>query len=544
MTNQFAPEQAPELARCDANYVPLSPLSMLKRTARAYPNRIAVIDEGATRTWAETELRCRRLASALKARGVQEGDVVATLAPNTPEVIEAHFGVPMIGAVLNAINTRLDPPTVAYILENGAAKALIVDSSLVPLAQAAVAEMAEPPLVIDAVDPTMDAPQTIGAIDYEALLAEGDPTFDYGPPSDEWTAITLNYTSGTTARPKGVVYSHRGAYLLATGNVVTWAMPRFPVYLWTLPMFHCNGWCFPWTVTMLAGTHVCMRRITRDIIIGKIREHGVTHLCGAPIIMNMMSELANEMQPFDPKISMMTAAAPPPAAVIARMEALGVDITHVYGLTEVYGPAVVCAWNPEWSDLPLEERARLKSRQGVPYEVQEGLMIADPDTMAPTPWDGATMGEVFMRGNIAMMGYFKQPEATAEAFKGGWFRTGDLGVVHPDGYIELKDRAKDIIISGGENISSIEVEDALYKHPAVAMVAVVAKPDPKWGETPCAFVELKEGATATSAELIGFARDHLAHYKAPHYVIFEELPKTSTGKVRKTELRERAKIVS
>ena len=544
MTNPFAPEHAPELAKCAANHVALSPLSMLKRTARVYPERPAVITDGVTRSYAEMETRCRRLGSALAQRGIGEGDVVAVLAPNIGEVVEAHFGAPMTGAVLNAINTRLDAPTIRYILEHGGAKILFVDSASADLAEAAVAGMANPPLLVDAVDPTLAAARRIGALDYEALLAEGDPSYEYGPPADEWTAITLNYTSGTTARPKGVVYSHRGAYLLATGNVVTWPMPHFPTYLWTLPMFHCNGWCFPWTITMLAGTHVCLRRISRETIFEAIRTHGVTHLCGAPIIMGMMTEaLTDGVEPFEPRISMMTAAAPPPAAVIARMEALGVDITHVYGLTEVYGPAVVCSWDPKWDAEALEERARLKARQGVAYEVQEDLMIADPATMAPVPRDGATLGEVFMRGNIVMMGYYKQPEATAESFAGGWFRTGDLGVVHPDGYIELKDRAKDIIISGGENISSIEIEDALYKHPAVAMAAVVAKPDEKWGETPCAFVELKPGASATEEELIAFTRQHLAGFKAPKRVVFEELPKTSTGKVRKTELRDRAKVV-
>ena len=538
MTNPFSPTYAPELAKCAANHVALSPLSMLRRTARVYPDRPAIVADGATRTYREMEERCRRLGSALARRGIGEGDVVAVLAPNIGEVIEAHFGVPMAGAVLNAINTRLDAATIAYILEHGGAKLLMVDSALVDVAEQAVAQLATPPQIVDIVDATTQSPRRLSALDYEALLAEGDPAFSYGPPEDEWTAITLNYTSGTTARPKGVVYSHRGAYLLATGNVVTWPMPHFPVYLWTLPMFHCNGWCFPWTITMLAGAHVCLRRISREAIIQAIEAHGVTHLCGAPIIMGMMTEALTEgAQPFEPRIAMMTAAAPPPAAVIARMEALGVDITHVYGLTEVYGPAVVCSWRPEWDALPLEERARIKARQGAPYEVQEDLMVADPETMAPVPADGATLGEIFMRGNIAMMGYYKQPDATAEAFAGGWFRTGDLAVTHPDGYVEIKDRAKDIIISGGENISSIEVEDALYKHPSVAVCAVVAKPDEKWGETPCAFVELTPGAVLTEEELIAFTRQHLPGFKIPKAVRFEELPKTSTGKVRKGELR-------
>src|SRR6267378_6984210 len=523
------------LGKNAANFVPLSPIGFLLRSAAVYPNRVAVIHGARRYAWHQALERCRRLASALAMRGIGRGDTVALMAQNTPEAFEAHFAVPMAGAVLNALNIRLDADTIAFILKHGEAKVLITDGEFAPVIGRALAKLDRKPLVIDIADPLgpggADGGERLGEIDYETLLAEGDPRFAELTPADEWDAIALNYTSGTTGNPKGVVYHHRGAYLNALGNVLSWEMPQHPVYLWTLPMFHCNGWCFPWTVTALAGTHVCLRRVEAAAIYEAIEGAGVTHLCGAPIVMNMLLNARN--QPLPRPIAMMTAGAAPPAAVIGGMEALGFRITHVYGLTEVYGPAVVCAWHDEWDALPDDERARLKSRQGVTYPVLDGLMVGDPQTLAPVPSDGTTMGEVFMRGNIVMKGYLKNPSATEEAFAGGWFHSGDLGVMHPDGYIEIKDRSKDIIISGGENISTIEVEDVLYKHPAVQAAAVVAKPDDKWGETPCAFVELKPGASATSEDIIAHCKQNLAGYKVPRHVVFCEVPKTSTGKIQK-----------
>ncbi len=522
-----------------ANYQTLTPIGFLARTAAVHPDRVAVIHGDWRSTWAEVERRCHRLASALTARGVGQGDTVAILSPNTPAMFEVHFGVPMTGAVLNTINYRLDAANIGFILGHGEAKVLLVDREYAALAEAALAELEQPPLVIDINDALAPTGAAIGEIDYEALLAEGEEVFAWAPPADEWQAISLNYTSGTTGNPKGVVYHHRGAYLNAIGNIVSWGMARHPVYLWTLPMFHCNGWCFPWTITALAGTHVCLRQVEAGPIYAAIAEHGVTNLCGAPVVMQMITGAGpEERREFSHEVEMMTAAAPPPATVLAEMARQGFRVTHVYGLTETYGPSVVCEWHEAWDEIDVEDQARLKSRQGVPYTVLEGLMVADPETMRAVPKDGLTMGEVFMRGNIVMKGYLKNPAATEEALGGGWFHSGDLGVWHADGYIELKDRSKDIIISGGENISSIEVEDVLYKHAAVQAVAVVAKPDQKWGETPCAFVELKPGATGDEAEIIAFARDNLAHFKCPRSVVFGELPKTSTGKIQKYLLRE------
>ncbi|MCC7166141.1 MAG: acyl-CoA synthetase [Rhodospirillales bacterium] len=532
-----------DLDRNPANHAPLSPLPYLERAAAVFPDRIAFIHGPRRIAWAESYRRCRRLASALTKQGIGRLDTVAVLAGNIPALFEAHFGVPMAGAVLNAINTRLDAATIAFILEHGEAKAFLVDRAFAPAALAALDRLTKKPLVIGIDDDQPSGPP-LGDLEYEAFLERGDPEFAWRMPQDEWQAIALNYTSGTTGNPKGVVYSHRGAALNALGNVLTWSMGAHPVYLWTLPMFHCNGWCFPWTITALAGTHVGLRRVEAGPIYAAIAEHGVTHLCGAPIVLGLrIHAKPEERRPLPHPVAIMTAAAAPPAAVLAAVEELGFRVTHVYGLTEVYGPATVCAWHPEWDAKPAPERARLKARQGVRYLVEEGLMVADPTTLEPVPADGATMGEVFLRGNITMKGYLKNPKATREAFVGGWFHTGDLGVRHPDGYIELKDRSKDIIISGGENISTIEVEGVLYQHPAVAEASVVARPDPKWGETPCAFVVLKPGAKAEADELIGFCRERLAHFKAPKTVVFRELPKTSTGKIQKFVLREWAKAL-
>jgi len=530
------------LDRNAANYVPLSPIGFLMRSASVYPNRLAVVHGERRYSWRDELERCRRLASALAARGVGRGDTVALMAPNIPEAFEVHYGVPMTGAVLNALNIRLDAETIAFILGHGEAKVLITDTEFAPVVREALAGLERKPLVVDIVDPAGPGGARLGNIDYEAFLAGGDPAFPELAPTDEWDAIALNYTSGTTGNPKGVVYHHRGAYLNALGNILVWGLRQHPVYLWTLPIFHCNGWCFPWTITALAGTHVCLRRVEAAAIYETIVRDGVTHLCGAPVVMNMLMNAEPRVtRSLDRRVEMMTAGASPPAAVIEGMEAIGFHITHVYGLTEVYGPATVCAWHGEWDALPTEERSRLKARQGVIYPVLDGLMVADPASLAPVPADGAAMGEIFMRGNIVMKGYLKNPRATEEAFAGGWFHTGDLGVVHPDGYIELKDRSKDIIISGGENISTVEVESVLYRHPGVFEAAVVARPDPMWGETPCAFVTLKPEVAATADDIIAFCRGHLAHFKAPRTVIFGPLPKTSTGKIQKFLLRERAR---
>ena len=514
------------------------------RAATVHPERSAVVHGAHRTTWRQTAERCRRLASALQRRGIGRGDVVAVMAPNTPPTLEAHFAVPMLGGVLNALNVRLDAETIAYILVHGEAKLLLVDREFSATVTAALAIM-EPsawPIVIGIDDPLAPPGDVLGDTDYEAFVASGDPAFPVALPPDEWDAIALNYTSGTTGRPKGVVYHHRGAYLNAIGNIVTWAMPHHPVYLWTLPMFHCNGWCFPWTVTAQAGTHVCLRRPDAAAILHALETEGVTHLCGAPIIMGLILN-APGVQPRPVPVHMMTAGAAPPAAVIEGMERLNFAVTHVYGLTECYGPVTVCEWHAEWDALPDAERATLKARQGVAYVVQEGLTVADPGSLAPVPHDGATMGELLMRGNIMMKGYLKDPAATDAAFAGGWFHTGDLGVLHPDGYAEIRDRAKDIIISGGENISTIEIESVLYRHPAVLEAAVVARPDPKWGETPCAFVTLRADAEADAADIIAFCRQHMAHYKAPRTVVFGPLPKTSTGKMQKFLLRETARGV-
>jgi fatty-acyl-CoA synthase len=529
------------LDRNAANYVPLSPLRFLRRTAEVYPHRTAIVYGARRQGWRETYLRCRRLASALNRAGIERGDTVAVMAPNLPEAFEAHFGVPMAGAVLNMLNIRLDADTIAFILKHGEAKLLFTDSEFAPVIKSALATLDRKPLVVDIIDAAAPG-ERLGQVDYEAFIAGGDPDFMGLEPRDEWDAMALNYTSGTTGNPKGVVYHHRGAYLNALGNILTWGVAQHPVYLWTLPMFHCNGWCFPWTVTALAGTHVCLRRVEAGAIYDAIERDGVTHLCGAPVVMNLMlNDPAAQGRALPRAVNMMTAGAAPPAAVIEGIEARGFKIAHVYGLTEVYGPAVACAWHGEWDALSGDERARLKARQGINYPVLDGLMVADPETLAPVPSDAATLGEVFMRGNIVMKGYLRNPRATEAAFAGGWFHTGDLAVRHPDGYIEIKDRSKDIIISGGENISTIEVEDVLYRHPAVLEAAVVAKPDERWGETPCAFVTLRPGATAAADEIIAFCRENLTHFKVPRTVAFGPLPKTSTGKIQKFVLRERVK---
>ena len=524
-----------------ANFTPLSPLSFIKRTASVYPEYTSVIHGERRYTWLETYTRCRRLGSSLKMRSIGAGDTVATLMSNIPAMYEAHFGVSMAGAVLNTINTRLDAATVAFILDHGDAKVLITDKEFSATAQAALNQCQSKPLVIDVDDDKVDG-ELIAELEYESFLNEGDPEFEWTLPKDEWQAISLNYTSGTTGDPKGVVYHHRGAYLNAISNVVGWNMGHHPVYLWTLPMFHCNGWCFPWTLAAVAGTSVCLRKVSGENIYNAIADQKVTHFCGAPIVLGMVINATDqERRTFDHEVNVMTAAAPPPAQVLAAMEQEGFKVTHVYGLTETYGPAVMCAWKDEWDGLSVEERAQQKSRQGVTYHVLEGLDVIDPETMEPVPRDGTTIGEVMFQGNIVMKGYLKNADTTNETLTDGWFHSGDLGVMHPDNYIQLKDRSKDIIISGGENISSIEVEDTLYKFPGVEAAAVVARPDNKWGETPCAFVTLHSGIEATEEEVIQFCRDNLAHYKCPKTVIFSELPKTSTGKIQKFKLREQAK---
>jgi fatty-acyl-CoA synthase len=548
-----APHKAPALSasiyerdldKNAANYAPLTPLQFLERSASVYPGQLALVHGPRRQTWAETYERCRRLASALEKVGIGSGDTVAIMAPNIPEMYEAHFGVPMTGGVLNSLNTRLDAAMIAFILDHSEAKVLIVDREFHTAATEALATAKVQPLVIDIADPQFPDGVPIGDTTYEDFIATGDPDYRWRYPSDEWNAVSLNYTSGTTGNPKGVVYHHRGAALAAYGNATQWPIGLHPIYLWTLPMFHCNGWCFPWTLALVGGTSVCLRRVSAKTIFDSLVEHDVTHMCGAPIVMQfIIGATPEERRPLKRRVEFMTAAAPPPAAVLEALEKENFRVTHVYGLTEVYGPATICAWNEKWDALDSAERALLKARQGVRYAAEDGLAVMDPTTMQEVPRDGQTMGEVMFRGNLVMKGYLKNPKATQEAFADGWFHSGDLGVMHKDGYIQLRDRSKDIIISGGENISTIEVEGVIIKHPAVANVAVVAKPDEKWGETPCAFVMLKPGAEATADDIIKHCRANLASYKCPRYVIFRDLPMTSTGKVQKFVLRDWAKAV-
>ncbi|SDX20490.1 acyl-CoA synthetase [Marinobacter mobilis] len=531
------------LEQVHANHSVLSPVDFIARTASVYPDYPSVIHGAIRYSWSETYDRCRRLGSALAGRGIGKGDTVAVMLPNIPAMVECHFGVPMIGAVLNTLNVRLDAEAIAFMLEHGEAKAVIADREFGDVVREAVKHLEHQPLVIDVDDPEYGEGSAVSDLDYEAFLQEGDPDFEWQLPADEWDAISLNYTSGTTGNPKGVVYHHRGAFLNAMGNQAVWSMGQHPVYLWTLPMFHCNGWCYPWAVTALAGTHVCLRRVDPERILRLIREHQVTHMCGAPIVLNALLNVPEAAKGgIDHVVSAMTAGAAPPAQVIGAIEEMGIRITHVYGLTEVYGPVTVCAWKSKWDELSLDERAVIKARQGVRYPTLAGMMVGDPNTMDPVPKDGKTIGEIFLRGNTVMKGYLKNPSATEEAFRGGWFHTGDLAVWHEDGYMEIKDRLKDIIISGGENISTIEVEDALYRHPAVLEAAVVARPDEKWGETPCAFITLKpEAGNVTEEDLINFCRERLARFKVPKTVVFTALPKTSTGKIQKFVLRDQAR---
>jgi fatty-acyl-CoA synthase len=535
-----------DLERNAANYQPLTPLSFLERAASVFPARTAIVHGDQQFTYTQFYERARRLASALAKRGIKKGDTVAVMLANTPPMLEAHYGVPMSGGVLNTLNTRLDAAALAFILDHGEAKVLITDREFAPVIKETLNLAKAKPLVIDYDDP--EFPQTgekLGSIEYEAFIAGGDPDFEWKGPDDEWDAISLNYTSGTTGNPKGVVFHHRGAALMGYGNILAANMPRHPVYLWTLPMFHCNGWCFPWSLSVVAGTHICLRWVRAKAIYDALVERKVTHLCGAPIVMSTLINAAPaDRRELPHTVEFITAAAPPPEAVLAGMAEAGFNVTHVYGLTETYGPAVVNEWDASWDKLDKGARATKKARQGVRYHALDALSVMDPETMEPTPADGETLGEVMFRGNIVMKGYLKNPKATREAFEGGWFHSGDLGVLHPDGYIQLKDRSKDIIISGGENISSIEVEDTLLKHPAVMLAAVVARPDEKWGETPCAFVEKKPGQDHVSAaDLVAYCRENLAHYKAPRHVVFCDLPKTSTGKIQKYKLREMAKTV-
>jgi fatty-acyl-CoA synthase len=534
------------LERNSANYTPITPLLFLERSAEIYPKKVAIVHGKLRQTWAQTYDRCRRLASALQKHGIGLGDTVAVMLPNTPPMVEAHFGIPMAGAVLNALNTRLDPESVAFMLNHGEAKVVIVDPEFSGVMKKAL-EMAKKDsgrefLVIDVEEKEFDVPgEKLGKLTYEQLLAEGDPQFAWQVPADEWQAICLNYTSGTTGNPKGVVYHHRGAAINAVSNVLDWDINKHPVYLWTLPMFHCNGWCFPWTIAARAGINVCLRRVDAQHIFAAIKEHGVTHYCAAPIVHNLLVNAPDELKVGVPAgVKGLIAGAAPPASIIEGMEKLGFDLTHVYGLTEVYGPAAVCVKQDEWDDMDIGERARLNARQGVRYHMQQAIDVIDPETMKSVPADGETMGEIMFKGNIAMKGYLKNEKATKEAFEGGWFHSGDLAVKNPDGYVKIKDRSKDIIISGGENISSIEVEDVLYRHPAVIAAAVVAKPDPKWGETPCAFLEIKPGMEVTPTDIIAHCKQHLAGFKVPKAIVFGELPKTSTGKIQKFELRKQA----
>jgi fatty-acyl-CoA synthase len=534
-----------DLDRNPANYQPLTPLGFLERAASVFPQHTAIIHGPLRRTYAEFYARARRLGSALAKHGIKRGDTVSVLLANTPAMLECHYGVPMTQGVLNTLNTRLDAAIIAFSLDHAEAKVVITDREYSKTMKEALSLCKAKPLVIDYDDPEYaGAGERLGSIEYEEFIAQGDPDYAWLMPDDEWDAISLNYTSGTTGDPKGVVYHHRGAHLLAVGNVVTCSMAKHPVYLWTLPMFHCNGWCFPWSISVAAGTHVCLRAVRAAAMYDAIATHKVTHLCGAPIVMaTLLNAPDAEKKPLPHVVEFFTAAAPPPEAVLAAMKEAGFNVTHLYGLTETYGPAVVNDWHAEWNALSGPEQAAKKARQGVRYGALEALDVIDPETMKAVPRDGAAIGEVMFRGNVVMKGYLKNKKSTDAAFAGGWFHSGDLGVMHPDGYIQIKDRSKDIIISGGENISSIEVEDALYKHPAVAAAAVVAKADEKWGETPCAFIELKPGTEASSDELMQWCRKHLAGYKVPRHVVFAEIPKTSTGKIQKFKLREMAKGV-
>ena len=529
-----------------ANFAPLTPLTFLAWSARVFPNRPAVIHGARRFNWQETYNRCRRLASALRGRGIGAGATVAAMLCNTPEMYECHFGVPMAGAVLNTLNTRLDADAIAFTLKHGEAKALITDREFSEIIKSALGKLDSPPLVIDVDDPEdVSSGTRIGETDYEALLKEGDAEVAWEVPSDEWNAIALNYTSGTTGNPKGVVYSHRGAYLSAIANILTWDMPRHAVYLWTLPMFHCNGWTFPWAMAAVAGTNVCLRKIDAAAICGLIRQYKVTHYCGAPIVHSLLVNAPAELRAgINHRVHALVAGASPPSALIAAMERLGIDLTHVYGLTEVYGPATVCVKQDSWADLDPDQRAALNGRQGIRYMLEEDVTVLDPLNMQPVPRDGETMGEIVFRGNMTMKGYLKNPTATAESLAGGWFHSGDLAVVHPDGYVKIRDRAKDVIISGGENISSLEVEDAICHHHAVLSAAVVAQPDKVWGETPCAFVELLPGKQASEAEIIEHCRATLAHFKVPKTIVFGPLPRTATGKIQKFVLRQRARSAS
>ncbi|MGC4396072.1 acyl-CoA synthetase [Hydrogenophaga crocea] len=531
-----------------ANHVALSPVSFVERTAEVFGDMPATVHGARRYTWAQVRERSARLAAALRALGIGHGDTVSTLLPNTPEMVEAHYAVPALGAVINTLNTRLDAPLLAWQMNHCEAKVLIADREFAPVVAKALAALGRDIVVIDVCDSEYTGPgERLGAHEYEALLAAHEPLPRLDGPANEWDAIAVSYTSGTTGDPKGVVTHHRGAYLNAVSNVVTWTMPQFPRYLWTLPMFHCNGWCFPWTVALQAGVHVCLRRVEPQAILAAMRDHGVNHYCAAPIVHNGIISAVAENPALKDGIGAvrgMVAGAAPPAAMIEGMARMGFQITHVYGLTEVYGPASVAVARPSWAEAELGEQVRLNGRQGVRYPLQEGMTVMDPETMTEVPADGQTMGEIMFRGNIVMKGYLKNPASTAKAFEGGWFHTGDLAVLEPDRYVKIKDRSKDIIISGGENISSIEVEDALYRHPAVLACAVVARPDPKWGESPLAYVELRPGAQTTEAELIAHCRTLLAGYKVPKAVRFEPIPKTSTGKIQKFELRERAKSSS
>ena len=533
-----------ELPKTQANYAPLTPLTFIERAAYVYPDRLSVVHGTQRWTWKQTYARTRRLASALARRGVGKNDTVAIMAPNTPPMYEAAFGVPMCGAVLNTLNTRLDAEALAFQLQHGGAKVLLTDREFSPAIAGALALMDQKPLVIDIADPAWPHGALLGEIEYEAFLAEGDPDYAWQPPADEWDAIALGYTSGTTGDPKGVVTHHRGAHLNAVNNILNWGMPHHAVYLWTLPMFHCNGWCFPWTMAERAGVNVCLRRVEAKAMLDAIRDSQVTHMCGAPIVYSMLINAPAELRAgIGHRIAGQVAGAAPPAAIIEGAEQIGIELTHVYGLTEVYGPAGVCAKQESWSFMPIDKRAERNGRQGVRSPLQEAMTVLDPETMLPVPWDGETMGEIMFRGNITMKGYLKNPQATEQAFAGGWFHTGDLAVMQPDAYVKIRDRSKDVIISGGENISSIEVEETLYRHPAVLSAAVVAQPDEKWGETPCAFIELKDGASVTADELRDFCREHMARFKVPKTFVFREIPKTSTGKIQKFVLRQMAKSV-